>query len=157
MPAATDRFAMVFERAPVLVDRLAPIVPPGTAPEAVIAAARGIIASLSESERIAILDAHPRIGADAAALSAASRMEQGAATDPTTLAELVHLNADYERRFGFRFVVFVSGRAKSEIVPVLRARLRRSRAEELATGLDEFLAISLDRLRSNERQRPGRA
>jgi 2-oxo-4-hydroxy-4-carboxy--5-ureidoimidazoline (OHCU) decarboxylase len=147
MPATAERLAAVFERAPGLVERLAPIVPPGTLPEAVIAAARGIIASLPEPERIAILNAHPRIGADPASLSAASRAEQGAAADQNTLAELVHLNAEYERRFGFRFVVFVGGRSKAEIVPILRERLRHAREDELETGIGQFLLISLDRLR----------
>ena len=63
-----------------------------------------------------------------------------------TLATLGQLNDAYERRFGFRFVVFVAGRSRDEIVPVLKARLERSRADELATGLEEFLAIARDRL-----------
>ena len=57
------------------------------------------------------------------------------------------MNEEYEARFGFRFVVFVAGRPQSEIVPVFRERLRRTRAEELATGIDEFLAIAQDRLK----------
>jgi 2-oxo-4-hydroxy-4-carboxy--5-ureidoimidazoline (OHCU) decarboxylase len=147
MPATAERLSAVFERAPGLVERLTPLVPPGTVPEAVIAAARGIIASLPEPERIAILNAHPRIGADPALLSAASRLEQGARADQDTLAELVRLNSEYERRFGFRFVVFVNGRSKAELVPVLRERLRGSRDEELEIGIGQFLMISLDRLR----------
>ena len=59
---------------------------------------------------------------------------------------LAAMNDEYERRFGFRFVVFVAGRSKSGIVPVFRERLQRTRAQELATGIDEFLAISRDRL-----------
>ena len=153
MPATADHLAIVFERAPGLVERLSPIVPPGTVPEAVIAAARGVIASLPEPERIAILNAHPRIGADPGSLSAASRAEQGAAADVDTLAELVHLNSEYERRFGFRFVVWVNGRSKAEIVPVLHERMRHTRAEELEIGIGQFLAISLDRLRATERER----
>ena len=63
-----------------------------------------------------------------------------------TLAILEHLNDDYERRFGFRFVVFVAGRSRADLVPVLRSRLARTREEELVTGLEEFLAIARDRL-----------
>ncbi len=151
MPPATDALEATFERAPVLVDRLRLLVPPGTAPEAVIAATRGVVASLDEPARIGILDAHPRIGADAATLSALSRREQGAAAADTTAADLARLNDEYELRFGFRFVVFVNGRSKQEIVQVLRERLRRTRDEELLTGVEQFLAISLDRLRRAER------
>ena len=102
---------------------------------------------MSESERIAVLDAHPRIGATRG-LSPRSAAEQGDAdaTDVATFAILEELNDAYERRFGFRFVVFVAGRPRAAIVPVLRARLERSRTEELTAGIEEFLAIARDRL-----------
>ena len=134
--------AEAFERAPVLADRVGE----GGDPPAIIARARDVIAHLSEAERIAVLNAHPRIGA-ATGLSARSAAEQGTATtDGDTLRALELLNAEYERTFGFRFVVFVNGRSRAEIVPVLQARLRRPRHEELATGVEEFLAIARDRL-----------
>jgi 2-oxo-4-hydroxy-4-carboxy-5-ureidoimidazoline decarboxylase len=134
--------AEAFERAPGLAERIAP-----GPPDAVIAQARAILATMSEAERIAVLDAHPRIGATSG-LSARSAAEQRAAepTDAATLAELERLNAAYEARFGFRFVVFVRGRSRADLLPVLRARLDRSREAELATGLEEFLAIARDRL-----------
>lgn len=101
---------------------------------------------MSDAERIAVLNAHPRIGA-MTGLSQRSVAEQGAgATDPETLRALELLNAEYERTFGFRFVVFVHGRSRAEIVPLLQARLVRTRHEELATGIEEFLAIARDRL-----------
>lgn len=133
--------AEAFERAPVLAERVGQ----GGDPDAVVARARAVLATMSEAERIAVLDAHPRIGATTG-LSARSATEQGGAADAVTLRTLVLLNAEYERTFGFRFVVFVDGRSRAEIVPVLQARLRRTRSEELATGIDEFLAIARDRL-----------
>ena len=135
----------VFERAPALVDRLAAEAPFGSA-DAVIARADALLAAMTERDRIAVLDAHPRIGADRRALSADSLREQGSDEDSAVLRELAELNDDYERRFGFRFVVFVAGRSKAEIVPVLERRLERSREEELATGIAEFLAVARDRL-----------
>jgi len=100
---------------------------------------------MTDAERVAVLNAHPRIGATAG-LSARSAAEQGGTTDPQTLRALELLNAEYERTFGFRFVVFGNGRSRAEIVPLLQARLRRTRREELATGIEEFLAIARDRL-----------
>lgn len=134
----------VFERAPGLTERLR--FPPTATAREVVQAARSALAGMSEPERIAVLDAHPRIGADAVSLSLHSRREQGDAADDATLRELDELNDAYEEKFGFRFVVFVAGRTKEEIVPVLRARLANAREAELKTGLNEFLAISLDRL-----------
>ena len=62
------------------------------------------------------------------------------------MRELARLNDAYERRFGFRCVIFVAGRPKDALVVVMRARLARERAAELAAGLAEFLAIARDRL-----------
>lgn len=137
--------ARALERAPALVERLTLEAPFPTA-DAVVARARAILGAMSERERIAVLDAHPRIGADPTTLSHASRREQGDDRNEAALRELAELNDAYERRFGFRFVVFVAGRRKAEILPILRERLRRSREEELATGIEEFLAITSDRL-----------
>jgi len=110
----------------------------------VIAGMRAIVPTLTEAEKVATLNAHPRIGADPRQLSQRSLQEQGANSVP----ELDRLNAEYERRFGFRFVVFVNRRPKAEIVDVLQERLHRSREEEMAEGLRAILAIAEDRLRS---------
>lgn len=109
--------------------------------------ARAVLAALPEDERVEALAHHPRIGAPK--LSGRSAAEQGADAGPEVLAELAELNAAYEERFGFRFVVFVNRRSRAEIVPVLRERLERTRAEELETGCDELVAIAVDRWQSS--------
>jgi len=134
-----------FERAPALTERLERD-GPYRSPDGLLERARRLVDEMAEAERIAVLNAHPRIGADPATLSDASRREQGGTEDPAVLRELAALNEAYERRFGFRFVVFVDSRATSALIPVLRERLRRSRDAELATGISEFLAIARDRL-----------
>jgi 2-oxo-4-hydroxy-4-carboxy--5-ureidoimidazoline (OHCU) decarboxylase len=92
-----------------------------------------VAAALPEEDKIAALNTHPRIGE-------ASAEQRG-----DVPAELAELNRAYEQRFGFKFVVFVAGRPRSELVPVLRERLERTREEELATGLRELVAIARDR------------
>ena len=101
--------------------------------------AREVAASLDDDEKKEVLDAHPAIGAKT--LSARSAAEQG--TDEA--AELSELNLAYEAKFGFRFVVFVNGRPKRELVPILRTRIERTREQELATALDELVSIAEDR------------
>ena len=108
--------------------------------------AREVLAKLPEEDRVEALAHHPRIGAPN--LTGRSAAEQGADADPAILAELADLNAAYEERFGFRFVVFVDRRPRAEIVPVLRERLERTREEELETGCNELVAIAVDRWRS---------
>jgi 2-oxo-4-hydroxy-4-carboxy--5-ureidoimidazoline (OHCU) decarboxylase len=141
LPRQLDRaqLAELFEGDTTLVRRLAENENP-------LENARAVIATLSEAEQLEALDAHPAIGAGSG-LSARSAAEQGADTDPEVLAELTRLNQEYERRFGFRFVVFVNRRPKAEILEVLHARIGRSRQEELATALDELVAIAEDRWR----------
>ncbi len=144
---AVDRsdVARVFERAPGLVEELSAEAPFATA-EAFLTRARTLLDAMNVVDRIAVLNAHPRIGADPASLSADSRREQAARDDRDAGPELAQLNDEYERRFGFRFVVFVAGRPRSQIVPVLRERLRRTRHEELATAVDEVMRIARDRM-----------
>jgi len=129
---SVDELAGLFEGRTRFVERLARIEDP-------LGSARKVAASLSDEEKKEVLDAHPAIGAKR--LSARSAAEQGTDDAP----ELDELNRVYEQKFGFRFVVFVNRRPKSELVPILRARLERTREEELATALDELVAIAQDR------------
>jgi 2-oxo-4-hydroxy-4-carboxy--5-ureidoimidazoline (OHCU) decarboxylase len=108
--------------------------------------ARTVLQELPETDRIEALDSHPRIGEPE--LTGRSAREQGSEADPALLKVLARLNKAYEKRFGFRFVVFVNNRPRAEIVPVLRERLQHDREEELATACDELVAIALDRWRT---------
>jgi len=131
-----EELAELFEGETVLVARLAERENP-------LDSADEVIAELTEDEKLEALNAHPAIGARK--LSARSAAEQGTEADPQTLAELERLNREYEQQFGFRFVVFVNRRPKSEIVPILRERLGRTREQELDTALQELVAIARDR------------
>ncbi|HEY7017906.1 MAG TPA: 2-oxo-4-hydroxy-4-carboxy-5-ureidoimidazoline decarboxylase [Gaiellaceae bacterium] len=133
---SADELAELFEGRTRFVELLAERENP-------LEAAPKVIAELDEAERLEALDAHPAIGAGG--LSTRSAGEQGADADPVVLTELAYLNQVYEEKFGFRFVVFVNRRPKAEILDVLRARLERSREEELETGLNELVAIARDR------------
>jgi len=106
-------------------------------------AAPAVIEELSEEEKIEAVNAHPAIGGRG--LSPRSAEEQGADADPVVQTELVYLNQVYEEKFGFRFVVFVDRRPKTEILEVLRERLERTREEELDVALKELVAIARDR------------
>jgi 2-oxo-4-hydroxy-4-carboxy--5-ureidoimidazoline (OHCU) decarboxylase len=111
--------------------------------------------ALPRAEQIEVLNAHPAIGERPVRLSALSLREQGYDPDsglPTNDADqlsarLAELNRAYEARFGFRFVVFVNKRPKSEIATVLEQRLKTDDIEqELSTGLREMFSIARDRL-----------
>jgi 2-oxo-4-hydroxy-4-carboxy--5-ureidoimidazoline (OHCU) decarboxylase len=131
-----EQLAELFEGRTRFVERLAALEDP-------LGRAREVALELSDDEKKEMLDAHPAIGGRAT--SARSAREQGSDDDPEVLAELAELNAAYEAKFGFRFVVFVNRRPRREIVPELCRRLQRTREEELATGVDELVQIALAR------------
>lgn len=134
---SADELSDLFEGRTRLVERLAEMEEP-------LDRADEVVASLTEEEKVEALAAHPAIG-QKDGLSARSAAEQGTEDDPCVLVDLETLNSAYERKFGFRFVVFVNRRPKSEILAVLRTRLGRSREEELDTGCRELVAIAKDR------------
>ena len=134
---SVDELSDLFEGRTRLVERLAEIEHP-------LEGADDVLAGLSEEEKIEALAAHPAIG-QKKGLSARSAAEQGTEEDPCLLVEFAALNMTYERKFGFRFVVFVNRRPRREILDVLHERMGRTRDEELDTGCRELVAIARDR------------
>jgi len=132
-----DELAELFEGRTRLVERLAETKDP-------LGRAEEVLARASEEEKVEALNAHPAIG-QRAGVSERSAAEQGTDANPIVLSDLAHLNQVYEEKFGFRFVVFVAGRPRSEILEVLRERIGRMREEELDTGCRELCAIARDR------------
>lgn len=158
--AATFGEAMgpLFEGAPDFIARLAEARPFENEAD-LFAAARVTAREMPEAAQIELLDAHPRIGADPAAVSDLSRAEQGgdaAAHDDQAWVgdELRALNEAYESHFGFRFVVFVAGRPRVEIIPILERALHADRDEELRRGLDDVVFIAADRMERLRGPRP---
>jgi 2-oxo-4-hydroxy-4-carboxy--5-ureidoimidazoline (OHCU) decarboxylase len=131
-----DELAELFEGRTRFAERLSELENP-------LETAPGLVREVPEDEVLEALSAHPAIGAKG--LSPRSAREQGADQDAATEAELASLNAAYEEKFGFRFVVFVNRRPKAAIVPILRERLGRTREQELETALTELVAIARDR------------
>ena len=134
-----DELAELFEGHTRVVEQLAQLEDP-------LGQARKVLADAPEDEQIEALATHPRIG-QRVNISEQAAKEQGADEDPALLAALAKLNKSYEQKFGFRFVVFVDGRPRAEVLSVLRERMQRSREEELTAGLDDLVAIALDRWR----------
>jgi 2-oxo-4-hydroxy-4-carboxy--5-ureidoimidazoline (OHCU) decarboxylase len=134
---SAEQLAELFEGRTRFVERLAAEPDP-------LVRARTLVHELPLDEKREILAAHPAIG-QRTGLSARSAAEQGTDADPDVLEELARLNADYEGRHGFRFVVFVNRRPKAEILEVLSGRIDNQTDVELETALDELVAIASDR------------
>jgi 2-oxo-4-hydroxy-4-carboxy-5-ureidoimidazoline decarboxylase len=155
--AFTAAVAPLFEGAPRFLGRLAAGRPFGSS-AALFAAARTIAHAMTRDEQLELIDAHPRLGAPPATVSALSFREQGydrdaadaraadAALDRARLAdELDRLNAEYEARFGFRYCVFVAGRPREALLPAMQAALGGDPSSEVARALDAVIDIAADR------------
>ncbi len=134
---SVDELGELFEGRTRLVELLAEIDDP-------LERANDVLVTLCHEDKVEALATHPAIG-QPGRLSARSAAEQGHDDDAVVLEELRRLNAYYEEKFGFRFVVFVNRRSKAEILEVLRERIYRTREEELDTGCRELVAIARDR------------
>ncbi len=115
---------------------------------------------LGEADRLEAFAAHPRIGTRELE-ERWSRAEQagveGAA--PATLAALARRNEDYERRFGFVFLICATGLTADAMLAALEDRSRNDRATELANASREqekIVRLRLERLRDEVRGGGGR-
>ena len=134
-----------FEGAPRFLRRLAAARPFGDA-ATLFARADAIAASMPEDEQLELIDAHPRLGAPPSTVSDASFREQGYDRDLSeAIADLEILNLAYEARFGFRFCVFVNGRSRRALVPVMEAALQADREAEIRRAVHDVIAIARDR------------
>ena len=160
--------APLFEGAPRFLDRLADARPFGDW-GSMFTAARAIAHAMPTDEQVELIDAHPRLGAPPATVSEMSYREQGydrdAAGEPAVqaeaaapaataaeierdrvAAELEHLNAAYEARFGFRYCVRVAGRPRAALLPDMEASLAGGRETERHRAIDAVVDIAMDRL-----------
>jgi 2-oxo-4-hydroxy-4-carboxy-5-ureidoimidazoline decarboxylase len=146
----------LFEGAPAFLRRLADARPFGSTAD-LFATAREIAHAMPEADQIELIDAHPRLGAAPALVSASSFVEQGYDREPRprddatslddarTTTELARLNAAYEARFGFRYCVFVAGRPRSALLSGIAAAVDADRASEIGRALDAVIDIARDR------------
>jgi OHCU decarboxylase len=109
--------------------------------------------TMQESDWLTAFACHPRIGervnAHASAQSAAwSRQEQSSAANASELAlrELAELNAFYEQRFGFTYIVCATGKSADEMLMILKRRMTNDRATELREAAGQQRKIMQVRL-----------
>lgn len=156
-PEFSAAMAPLFEGAPRFLARLAAARPFGST-DRLFARALEIALAMPEEEQRELIDAHPRLGAPSGSVSALSYVEQGydreaagaaaEAERERVAAELARLNEAYERRFGFRYCVFVAGRPRAALVPSLEAALLADADAERRRALADVVAIAQARYRS---------
>jgi 2-oxo-4-hydroxy-4-carboxy-5-ureidoimidazoline decarboxylase len=140
-----EHSAWVAQRA--LADR------PFASVEALHAAMVGVVDRASQAEQLALLRAHPELAGKAAIrgdLTADSRSEQSGAglsqCSAEEYARLTELNARYNARFGFPFILAVKGYDRAGIIAEFARRVTRQHDVELAECLRQVGRITRMRL-----------
>ncbi len=142
----------VFERSPWVAERSfgdRPFASVGALHAAMVAAMERALAS----EQLALLQAHPDLAGKAAIrgeLTADSAREQaGAGLDqcsPTEYARINDLNKRYHAKFGFPFILAVTGNDRDGILREFARRVTHDREAEFAEALQQVTRIARFRL-----------
>ena len=142
----------IFEHSPWIAERVAGRRPFASL-EALYTAMVDEVEASGEAAQLALLRAHPELAGKAAVrgeLTAESSREQGGVgLDQCTseeFARLQKLNADYNAKFGFPFIVAVRGHTRASIIALFEQRLANDRASEIQECLRQVYRIGLLRL-----------
>ena len=125
-------------------------------------AMRTAVDQAAPAEQLTLIRAHPKLGLRgraAAELTAASAREQRraglAACTPAQLARLEQLNALYEEKSGFPFILAVRGHDPASIIANLERRIANDGELERRTALTQIGAIAAYRLADLVSSAPG--
>lgn len=98
---------------------------------------------------------HPRIGdlgqlekKFASTKELAGKEQEGVRADgPEILRQLLEANNAYEKKFGYIFIVYATGKTGSEMLDLLRDRLENKPADEIHISMGEQQKISVTRFK----------
>jgi 2-oxo-4-hydroxy-4-carboxy-5-ureidoimidazoline decarboxylase len=155
---ALDRDAFVatlrgiFEHSPWVAERAfaaRPFASVGALHAAMVAA----VDATGEAQQLALIRAHPELAGRAMIrneLTADSTREQAGAgltaCSPAEYARLLDLNARYNAKFGFPFILAVKGYDRAGILGEFARRVERERPTEFAEALAQIARITRFRL-----------
>jgi beta-ureidopropionase / N-carbamoyl-L-amino-acid hydrolase len=147
----------IYEHSPWIPERAVPLRPFATL-TALKLTLQSVVANASQDEQLALIRAHPELAGKAAIageLTKESTGEQAKAglnlCSPEEFATLQKLNADYNAKFGFPFILAVKGPdgkgfTRQAIIATFTRRLRNQYADELAECLRQIARIAELRL-----------
>ena len=108
-----------------------------------------IYESCSIDQIIVILNLHPKLAIEKKLTSFSTKEQTGAKLDKCSNEELVEfdrLNFDYEKKFGFPFIIAVKGKNKNEILKNFRSRINNDYEKEFQEAKKQVTKIALFRL-----------
>lgn len=110
--------------------------------------ADGIWWELKERDWLEAFASHPKIGEKKAATATGDKAvewsseEQGSLAEGSVAARLADLNREYEKKFGFIYIVFATGKSQEEMLELLEQRIENDREKELPIAATEQMKIT---------------
>jgi len=151
-PAFVATLGDIYEHSPWVAEGAARARPFADA-GALHAAMAAVVAAAGETRQLALIRAHPELAGKAMvgnALTADSTTEQSGAgltqCSPAEFATLTELNARYNARFGFPFILAVKGYDRAGVIAEFARRAAQDRATEFAECLRQIDRIARMRL-----------
>ena len=142
----------IFEHSPWVAEAAFPARPVASV-DALYAAMVAAVRNATEERQLALLRAHPELAGKAAIrgeLTTDSAGEQSGAglnrCTPEEFAHLTALNAAYNAKFGFPFILAVTGYDRAGILREFARRVEHDRATEFENALAQVARIARFRL-----------
>jgi OHCU decarboxylase len=107
----------------------------------VFASAERIWWDLTPEDWLEAFKAHPKIGGTASGAAAKEQASMQSASDEVRAA-LETANAEYEKKFGWIYIVCASGKSPEEMLALCRARMAHEAGAELKVAAEEQLKIT---------------
>jgi|SRR5215218_2109208 len=123
--------------------------------EILLAAANDIWRSLDRSDWLEAFRSHPKIGEKKADSKVSAQSQQWSGQEQSGIANASHetasslaaLNADYEQKFGYIFIICATGKTSDEMLSALHERLQHDPESELLIAAAEQSKITELRLK----------
>ena len=123
--------------------------------EQLLSQAQDVWGALAPADWLEAFRSHPKIGEQKAGVTASRQSDQWSQNEQAgthgaseeTAASLANLNAQYQDRFGYIFIVCATGKSAEEMLAILRERLENDTAVEIRTAAAEQAKITDLRLR----------
>lgn len=148
----TTALGFAFELSPWVVKRAWDERPFATV-EGMHQSMMAVLEAASTADKLALIRAHPELAGKAAiakTLTAESNAEQASAgldkLTPEEFERFHQLNAAYNQRFGFPFIIAVRLNDKTSILAAMQARLSNDETQEITEALAQIGHISRLRL-----------
>ena len=151
----TELFGDVFEHSAWVAEgaHAAGLTAEADSAEGLHAAMCAIVRAAAHDQQLTLLRAHPDLAGrvkitDMTADSQAEQTGSGLAQlGETERQRFLTLNAEYQTKFGFPFIIAVKGLTKDDIIATFQERLANEPAQEFEAALREVEKIALLRLR----------